>query len=175
MLDLYVLNNLDSFESRVIGLRLFNIFGIGEFHKGKNASLPYRFFSFIRDKGFIDLFDKEIKRDYVWVEDVADVFIDVLNYDSIKTGIYNLGGGNPISHETVASIVSSAFIAKGLHKKTENLVRKIPMPEDLVNNFQFHTRAENLLEMIARRSAGNEKKIKNYINQLIGISYEGKI
>ena len=175
MFDQYVLSNLGGFESRVIGLRLFNIFGIGEFHKGKNASLPYRFFSFIRDKGFIDLFDKEIKRDYVWVEDVADVFIDVLNYDSIKNGIYNLGGGNPISHESVASIVSSAFIAKGLHKKTDNLVRKIPMPEDLVHNFQFHTRAENLLEMIARRSAGNEEKIKNYINKLIGISYEGKI
>jgi hypothetical protein len=75
----------------------------------------------------------------------------------------------------VASIVSSAFIARGLQKKTENLVRKIPMPEDLVHNFQFHTRADNLLEMIARRSAGNEEKIKNYINQLIGISYEGKI
>jgi ADP-L-glycero-D-manno-heptose 6-epimerase len=175
MFDQYVLSNLGSFDSRVVGLRLFNIFGMGEFHKGKNASLPYRFFSFIKEKGFIDLFDREIKRDYVWVEDVADVFIDVLNYDGVKNGVYNLGGGNPISHESVATIVANSFIDRGLHKKEDSLVRKVPMPQELVHNFQFHTKAENVLEMIYRRSAGNEQKIKNYINQLIDISYEGKI
>lgn len=175
MFDHYVLNNLASFNSRVIGLRLFNIFGLGEFHKGKNASLPYRFFSFIREKGFIDLFEREIRRDYVWVEDVADVFIDVLNYDSIKNGIYNLGGGNPVSHESVANIVVDAFINRGIIGKTDKLITKIAMPADLVHNFQFNTRAENLLEMISRRSAGNEEKIKNYINQLININYEGKV
>jgi len=175
MFDHYVLNNIASFASRVVGLRLFNIFGMGEFHKGKNASLPYRFFSFIREKGFIDLFDREIKRDYVWVEDVADVFIDVLNYDSIRNGIYNLGGGNPISHEMVANLVADAFVKRGVYQSTSGLVTKVAMPADLIHNFQFHTKAENLLEMISRRSAGNEEKMKNYISELINISYESKV
>ncbi|RYF99160.1 MAG: NAD-dependent epimerase/dehydratase family protein [Chitinophagaceae bacterium] len=175
MFDQYVLNNMSSFQSRVVGLRLFNIFGIGEFHKGKNASLPYRFLGFIKDNGFIDLFENEIKRDYVWVEDVADVFIDVMNDKSVGNGIYNLGGGNPVSHERVAGIVSEVFIERGLKKPGDKLIKKIPMPAELVNNFQFHTQAENLLEMIANRSAGNEAKIRKYINQLIDISYAGKI
>ncbi|RYY18921.1 MAG: NAD-dependent epimerase/dehydratase family protein [Chitinophagaceae bacterium] len=175
MFDHYVQNNLSGFHSRVIGLRLFNIFGLGEFHKDKNASLPYRFFNFIKEKGYIDLFDRDIQRDYVWVEDVADVFIDMLNYDAIPNGIYNLGGGNPVSHERVAAIVCEAFVAKGIKQEVSDLVRKIPMPEELVYNFQFSTRADKLLEMIGKRSAGNEAKMRNYINQLIDISYEGKI
>ncbi len=175
MFDHHVKNNLSQFKSRVIGLRLFNIFGLGEFHKDKNASLPYRFFNFIREKGFIDLFDRTIHRDYVWVEDVADVFIDMLNYDAVPNGIYNLGGGNPVSHERVAEIVCQAFVERGIKRGKEELVRKISMPEHLINNFQFNTRADNLLEMISRRSTGNERKIRSYINQLIDISYEGKV
>ena len=175
MFDQYVLANLHTFNSPVIGLRLFNIFGVGEFHKDKNASLPYRFFSFIRGKGFIDLFDREIKRDYVWVEDVADVFIDMMNNRSVSNGIYNLGGGNPISHETVANIVAESFRSRGLKSPTDDLIKKIAMPDELVDKFQFYTCAENILDSIAVKCAGNEAKIKTYINQLIDISYEGKI
>ena len=131
--------------------------------------------NFIKEKGFIDLFDRDIRRDYVWVEDVADVFIDMLNYDAIPNGIYNLGGGNPVSHERVAAIVCETFVSKGIKTDVSGLVRKVPMPDELIHNFQFYTRADNLLEMISRRAAGNETKIRNYINQLIDISYEGKI
>jgi ADP-L-glycero-D-manno-heptose 6-epimerase len=175
LFDHYVSNNISSFNSRVIGLRIFDIFGIGEFHKGINASLPFRFFNLIKENGFIDLFDREIKRDYVWVEDVADVFIDVLNYDSIKNGIYNLGGGNPVSDEAVANIIADAFVSRGLFTNSSGLVKRVPVPEVLINDPGFHHSAENLLEMISRRAAGNVEKIKNYINQLINISYEGKV
>ncbi|WP_069660333.1 NAD-dependent epimerase/dehydratase family protein [Arcticibacter eurypsychrophilus] len=167
MFDKYVLNNMTTFESRVIGLRFFNIFGMGEAHKDKNASLPYRFHSFIKQKGFIDLFDKEIKRDYVWVEDVANVIVEILNDNSIVSGIHNLGSGNPISHRDLAQMVIDVLVQKGITTPNDHLIQSIPMPEDLISNFQFHTKAEDLMDVVKKYTSGNADKIKRYINDLI--------
>ncbi|MEO5593834.1 MAG: NAD-dependent epimerase/dehydratase family protein [Chitinophagaceae bacterium] len=171
LFDKHVTANMPSFTNRVVGLRLFNIFGIGEFHKGKNASLPFRFFSFIRDKGFIDIFDRQIERDYVWVEDVADVIIQILNDDSIPNGIYDLGGNNPVSHKTCAGIVAAAFVERKLKGPAEELIKSVPMPAELVDSFQFYTKANDLLPLIARQTTGNEEKIRKYIHQLLDLTY----
>ena len=39
--DNYVKSQLNDCSNKIIGYRFFNIFGEGEYHKGKNASLPY--------------------------------------------------------------------------------------------------------------------------------------
>lgn len=171
MFDRYVIGNSALFNNKVIGLRFFNIFGYGEFHKEKNASLPYRFFSFIAENGFIDLFDKEIKRDYVWVEDVADIIVDILNDDSMKNGIYNLGTGNPISHRSLAELVRDVYIKREIKSNNDELIKTIPMPESLIHSFQFYTKAENVPELIKRKATNNELKIEKYINQLISDKY----
>lgn len=170
MFDKYVQANMPAFDSRVIGLRFFNIFGVGEFHKDKNASLPNRFFSFIRDKGFIDLFDKEIQRDYVWVEDVCNVILEIMKDESVESGIYNLGSGNPISHRAMAELVVEECIRRNMITGNNSLIKSIPMPEDLVGSFQFHTKAEDLPEIVRKHTAGNEAKIRNYVNQLIDLN-----
>lgn len=168
MFDKYVQANMQTFESRVIGLRFFNIFGLGEFHKDKNASLPHRFYSFICEKGFIDLFDKQIERDYVWVEDVCDVILEILNDRSIENGIYNLGSGNPISHRAMAELVVEECVKRKVRiLEGSSLIKSIPMPEDLVDSFQFHTKAEDLPEIVKKHTAGNQEKVRIYINQLI--------
>lgn len=172
LFDKHIQANLPSFQNKVIGLRLFNIFGMGEFHKGKNASLPLRFFSFLQEKGFIDVFDIPIQRDYVWVEDVADVIIDLLNDATVANGIYDLGGGSPVLHTEVAALVSEAFVEKGIKSATEQLVTSVPMPKELVGSFQFSTKATNLLPLIAKRTAGNREKMKAYINQLLQQTYD---
>jgi len=170
MFDKFVLANMHAFESRVVGLRFFNIFGMGEFHKDKNASLPHRFFSFIRDKGFIDLFDKEIQRDYVWVEDVCNVILEILNDKTVENGIYNLGSGNPISHRAMAELVVEECVKRNISTADSNLIKSIPMPEDLVHSFQFHTKAEDLSEVVKKHTSGNESKIRTYVNQLIDLN-----
>lgn len=170
MFDKYVQANSHTFESRVIGLRFFNIFGIGEFHKDKNASLPNRFFSFIRDKGFIDLFDKEIQRDYVWVEDVCSVILEIMKDESLESGIYNLGSGNPISHRAMAELVVEECVRRKVIAPDNALIRSIPMPEDLLHSFQFHTKAEDLPPIVKKHTAGNEGKIRHYVNQLIDLN-----
>ncbi|MEO5892829.1 MAG: NAD-dependent epimerase/dehydratase family protein [Ferruginibacter sp.] len=173
LFDKHVVANLPVFSNRVIGLRFFNIFGTGEVHKGKNASLPHRFFTFIRDNGFIDIFDREIHRDYVWVEDVADIIIEILeNENSVPNGIYDLGGNNPVSHQVVADIVATAFVEKGLKPAKEELIKTIPMPADLVDCFQFYTKSSNLLPLISARTIDNERKIRTYVDQLLAQTYQ---
>ena len=168
--DNYVRCNLKTLNNKVIGYRFFNIFGLGEFHKGKNASLPYRFFNFIMDekKGYIDLFDKEIKRDYVWVEDVCKILYITWKKD-MPNGIYNLGSGNPISHEKLANIVIDIMREEGLldiYTKDDVYIKKISMPKDLIDKFQYFTKADDLVPWINDITNNNEKKIKKYIQQL---------
>lgn len=171
LFDKHVTANLESYENKVIGLRLFNIFGMGEFHKGKNASLPLRFFTFVKENGFIDVFDKHIERDYVWVEDVADVFLDFLGGEIVANGIYDLGGNNPISHKEVASIVADAYLERGIKIDKDTLITMVAMPEALQGNFQFHTKANELLPRIAEHTKDNKEKIRRYVNQLLDMNY----
>lgn len=163
--DNYVRSNLENCTNKVIGYRFFNIFGIGEFHKDKNASLPYRFFEFITTKGFIDLFDKEINRDYVWVEDVCKILYYSWK-NQMANGIYNLGSGNPISHEKLARLIVETMIEENIIENKDNLIIKTPMPENLIYKFQYLTKAENLIDWIADITKNNEFKIKSYIKEL---------
>ena len=165
--DNYVRGQLSNCSNKIIGYRFFNIFGIGEFHKDKNASLPYRFFEFLTTKGYIDLFDTEIERDYIWVEDVCKVLYTTWQLN-IQNGIYNLGSANPISHEKLAKLVLEVMQEYNIvDSVNENqYITKIPMPENLVDKFQYLTKAENLMDWIQDITKNNESKIKKYIGQL---------
>lgn len=167
--DNYIRCNIKTSNNKIVGYRFFNIFGLGEFHKGKNASLPFRFLDFLMDdeKGYIDLFNEEIKRDYVWVEDICKILYNSWQLD-VPNGIYNLGSGNPISHEKLANLIIDVAIGKNLLKKhKENYIKKIKMPDNLVGKFQYFTRAENIPDWISDITKDNENKIILYIEELI--------
>jgi ADP-L-glycero-D-manno-heptose 6-epimerase len=170
MFDRYVIENLPHFKNKIIGFRFFNVFGIGESHKGKNACIANRFVNFIREKGFIDLFDEKISRDYVWVEDLVEVLFRIWLNTDIKNGIYNLGGANTISHKEIAELVVTAFIDSGqLTGSKEQYIKFISMPKDLKHKFQFYTCAEDLLPCISEITIDNKLKLKHYIDSLIQI------
>ena len=175
LFDQQVLNNSSRFNSKVIGLRFFNIFGMGESHKGKNASLPHRFYKFIQETSAIDLFDEEIWRDYVWVDDVTQVIMDALGDPSLANGIYNLGSGHAIAHHELAQLVADVFIDSGIKTAEDIKINKIPLPETLVDKFQFYTQAEQLPEFVKKYTADNAGKIKHYLRQMIALEYQGRV
>jgi len=175
LFDQQVLNSRSSFNSKVIGLRFFNIFGMGESHKGKNASLPHRFYKFIQETGAIDLFDEEIWRDYVWVDDVTKIIMDVLGDPTLASGIYNLGSGHAIAHHELAQLVADVFIDSGIKSAHEIRINKIPLPEALVDKFQFYTQAEQLPDFVKKHTADNAGKIKHYLRQMIAQEYQGRV
>src|SRR4030095_5350384 len=81
--------------------RSFTASGPGGCHKAHNASIPTRFFQFLEDHGRIELFEGDIRRDYVHVDDVASVLLRAW-HSAQPSGVYNLGSGVAISHRTIA-------------------------------------------------------------------------
>ncbi len=173
LFDQYAIANREHFINKVVGFRFFNVFGWGEFHKGKNANIVYRFYRFIKEKNYIDLFNKEIIRDHIWVEDVAEVMYQAMVRDEITTGIYNLGGNHPITHRQVAEIVINTMMDEGVipPKTIDEYITLIDIPEELRDKFQFYTHADNQLPFISEISKGNDKKMADYVKRLIN---EGK-
>ena len=169
LFDQYVLGNKDHFVSKVVGFRFFNVFGWGEFHKGKNANIVYRFYRFIKEKNFIDLFLNHIERDHIWVEDVAEVMYQAMIREDMLTGIYNLGGNHPISHRQVAEIVINTMMEEKIipQKPVEEYIKFIEIPEDLKSKFQFYTHAAGQLDFITDIAKGNNAKMKEYVKALI--------
>lgn len=173
LFDRYVEENYIGKEScRIYGFRFFNVFGKGEFHKGKNACIANRFVSFIREKGYIDLFEDTIRRDYVWVEDLVHVLYDTFKEAPVPSGIYNLGGGHQISHEEIAKKVVRLYNLKGkLPCDMKDAIKKISMPVELKSKFQFETMAMEMPDYIKKITAGNEDKIEVYISELIDMDF----
>lgn len=153
-------------SEKVIGLRLFNVFGPGEEHKGPNSSLPKRFFDFTIDKKYIDVFSADISRDYVFVEDVCKVFWNAYA-QNISSGIYNLGSGVTISHMQIAQVTKNYAVKHGFEcAASENFITKINMPENLIGAFQFYTKAKEVPDWISNIVTNPLEKIEHYSNYL---------
>ena len=150
----------------VLGFRLFNVFGPGEEHKGANASLPRRFLGFLQGRGRIDLFEGDLTRDYVAVEAVGAVFIDAWKA-ARPSGIFNLGGGAPISHRAVAEMAVEAARRGGIRVKGSG-IEVVPMPEALCRVFQFRTCAEEVPTWIQAHAEGNRERMQAYLRLLAG-------
>ena len=154
---------------KVIGFRFFNVFGWGEFHKGKNANIVYRFYRMMMDEGHIDLFRDEIIRDHVYAQDVTEVMYRAMKDNMFDNGIYNLGGNHPIAHRRVAEIVVETLMELGVIEKkpTSEYILLIDMPEDLRSKFQFPTFAEGQEPLVSAITVDNDLKMREYVRQLV--------
>lgn len=164
LVDRWVAAHLEQWKSPVVGLRFFNIFGPGELHKGHNASIPTRFFQFLRDRGVIEVFEDDIRRDYVHADDVARVLIHAWESGQ-ASGVYNLGSGVAISHRDIAEAAARTARACGMPIDPQP-IRTIPMPEDLREKFQFYTRAEDVPTWIARFTGNPLGKMVDHWTEL---------
>ncbi len=152
--DQYVRRLLPSIQSQVVGLRYFNVYGPREQHKGSMASVAYHFNNQVKETGKVRLFegcdgyaDGEQRRDFVYVDDVVDVNLWLME-NSHVSGIFNVGTGRSQSFNDVAKAVIA------WHGKGE--IEYIPFPENLKGRYQSFTQADigNL------RKAGYDKPFK---------------
>ncbi len=124
------------------GFRFFNVYGPGEGHKGRMASVMWHGYKQILQTGEIQLFasDKEgiahgeQKRDFIYVDDVVDCLIRQWKSPG-ASGIYNLGTGRARSFNDLARSLFAAMRAK------EHLLY-IPMPAKLQGKYQYFTQAD---------------------------------
>ncbi|MBQ7703973.1 MAG: ADP-glyceromanno-heptose 6-epimerase [Selenomonadaceae bacterium] len=140
LFDRYVRQNLYEVESKVIGLRYFNVFGPQEFHKGRMASIALQMYNQIKKSGVIKLFkgtdgylDGEQRRDFIYVKDVAKVNLWCFE-NEIASGVYNCGTGNATTFNAVAQAVISA-LGKGE-------IEYIDFPKELEGKYQSFTQAD---------------------------------
>lgn len=154
------------------GLKFFNVYGPNEYHKGRMASVVFHAYQQIRKTGGMKLFrshrpdfgDGEQARDFIYVRDVVDVIIYLLE-ERPESGLYNLGTGKA---RTFNDLVSSTFHAMDL----KPAISFIDTPEDIRDSYQYFTEAD----MAKLRRIGYDKKFtpleegvrdytKNYLNE----------
>lgn len=137
MFDLWLRKR--EFEPGFAGVKYFNVFGPGEYHKGEMMSLVLKAYRQIVETGKLKLFksykpeykDGEQMRDFLYVKDAARMTVHLL-LDSDATGLYNAGSGEA---NTWNELAASIFSAMG----RESNIEYVDMPEHLKQKYQYYT------------------------------------
>lgn len=153
------------------GLKFFNVFGYGEYNKGRMASVVFHGINQIKETGKLKLFkshrddynDGHQTRDFIWVEDVVRILADF--YGNMETlqpnGIYNLGTGEGRTFIDLGNVI---FNAMGLEPNIEF----INTPIDIRDKYQYYTQANmNKLDLLGVdvRCSTLEDAVKVYVFQ----------
>ena len=168
-LNQYAFSKLIS-ENEIEGviLRLFNVYGPNEYHKGRMASTIFHWVNQLKDNDELKLFinSKQYSRDFIWVEDVAKTIYHFM-YRNYQPGIYDLGTGSSIDFETVADLMIS--------NTNKGIKKFIDMPDDLKEQYQINTVADtkSLIEagINVEDFIGIEAGIKKYMDYLVTNRY----
>ncbi len=84
------------------GFRFFNVYGPGEIHKGKSASMITQLATqMLQGKPPTIFKDGEQRRDFIHVDDVVRLLIDAAENPLTQPGIYNCGTGQSHSFNEV--------------------------------------------------------------------------
>lgn len=159
LFDRYVLKLLPQAKSQICGFRYFNVYGPGEGHKGRMASVAFHFNTQIKNGEKLKLFagSDDFKRDFISIADVASV--NLWFYEKQKSGIFNCGTGRAESFKAVAEAVLN------FHQQGD--IEYTPFPEKLKGCYQSFTCAD----LAALRSVGYQKSFKTVtegVNEYMG-------
>ena len=131
-----------------VALRYFNVYGPGEEHKGKMASMIYQNIK----KKIVKLFPNKPKRDFVYVKDVISANIHAFeNYKTLSGKYYEVGSGTARPFEDVMKTMNIPF---EYHEET--LIPK---------GYQFYTCSNKIKWMKGWESKWTlENGLKDYFN-----------
>ncbi len=155
LFDQVVRGRLQGALSQVVGLRYFNVYGAGEAHKGRMASIVWQQFEQFRAEGTVKLFGEHAghapgcqSHDFVSIEDVVRVNLFFLDHPR-KSGIFNVGPGHARSFNDVARVVVNTLRAAdgkpplALEELVqEGLLEYIRFPDALRGRYQSFTQSE---------------------------------
>lgn len=149
--DRYV-RQFPNFESQVVGLKYFNVYGPQEHHKGRMASVAYQFYNQLKETGSLKLFEGidgyangEQQRDFIYVKDVAKVNMFFWENPQLS-GIFNCGTGRAESFNEVANTVIK-HLGKGS-------IEYVPFPDVLRGKYQNFTQADTTALLKAGYNGG---------------------
>ena len=170
-------------NSQIAGFRYFNVYGPGEAHKDRMASVAFHHVNQFRETNRVRLFGDYDgwaagghSRDFVHVADLVRVKMWFLEHPE-ASGIFNLGTGraqpfNDIAHTVVNTIrAHDQKPALSLSEQvSQGLVEYIAFPDALKGKYQSFTQAD----ISALRAVGYdapfmtvEEGVANYVEQLL--------
>lgn len=124
-----------------VGLKFFNVYGPNEYHKGGQKSVVAHIFPDIMAGRPVRLFksynpdfaDGMQLRDFVWVGDIVDVIIWLMDNPGVS-GLFNVGSGAARSFYDLAVAAAAAA-------SRDATIEFVDMPESLREKYQYYTRA----------------------------------
>jgi ADP-L-glycero-D-manno-heptose 6-epimerase len=136
-----------------VGLKFFNVYGPNEYHKGGQQSVISQLYPQAESGAPAHLFrshhpdypDGGQKRDFVWVGDVVDVMMWLLDHPEVS-GLFNLGTGKA---RTFADLATAVYQAAGRQPH----IKFIDTPMAIRDKYQYFTEAR----MERLRAAGYTK------------------
>ena len=165
LFDQYVRRILENRNAQVAGLRYFNVYGPNEQHKGRMASVAYHAYQQLLGAGKVKLFvgsggyaNGEQRRDFVYVEDVVDVNLWLLERRDVS-GVFNCGTGRAQTFNELAAAVINAVQGTALSVKEmvqKNLIEYIAFPAGLADKYQSYTQAD----LTRLRAAGYKREFR---------------
>jgi ADP-L-glycero-D-manno-heptose 6-epimerase len=158
---------------RWYGLRFFNVYGPNEYLKGDMASVAFKAFHQIRERGSLRLFksynpqykDGEQLRDFVYVKDIIRWMREMMNAPSVASGIYNMGFGHA---RTWLDLARATFASMDRPMQID----WIEVPANIRDQYQYFTEAKMDRLMGQKLSApqwsleaGVQDYVRNYLTQ----------
>ena len=113
----------EKYKIEIIILRPFNIFG----NLQKDNSLISNIIKSIKNNSHITIINKNNKRDYLFIDDLIEVIIKLINYEC-KFEIFNIGSGKSYSFENIIQLFekkSKKKIKRKYKISKENSIPKI--------------------------------------------------
>lgn len=154
-----------------VGLKFFNVYGPNEYHKGGQKSVIAHIFPVVKKNEEVKLFksyhpdykDGWQLRDFVWVGDIVNVILWMLEHPEVN-GLFNVGSGEARSFYDLAK---ATWTAMGKEPK----IGYRDMPEELRGKYQYYTKA-NLTKLrsvgydlpMTSLEDGIRQYVQNYLN-----------
>ena len=106
----------ENHDMTIIGLRYFNVYGPGEYYKGKMASMIYQLYLQMKEGKRPRVFKMgEQQRDFVYVKDIVKINLCALN-NGKETGVYNAATGIPRNFNEIIACLNKEM---GTHLEPE--------------------------------------------------------
>ena len=151
----------DNNDMTIIGLRYFNVYGPGEYYKGKMASMVYQLYNQMKAGKRPRVFKNgEQQRDFVYVKDIVKINLCALA-NGKETGVFNAATGVPRDYNAIIDNLNKAL---GTNLEPEYIDNPYPF-------FQLKTQADitqSKLKLGYEPDYTLEKGIADYVSILEG-------
>lgn len=120
-----------------VSIRLFNVFGKNEHHKGAMASVPWKIANACNRRSWFELHSEDAMRDFVPSSTVVKVVCDLAN-DMSRSGrgysVYDVGTGSPMTYGSLAD-----EITRVTKRPRDEVIKVVARPAQLEGRYQLYT------------------------------------